>query len=218
MKNPSLILSLLLLVFLSSCSSTSLLVSWNEKSSPPKNYRKMAVVVMAPDVSKRASVESAVADQLKAKGFNAHATFNTFPFAGKIGDLGLDKETVEEKIKQRINDNGFDGVLTIVLLDAKKEQRYVEGTSISLAAPVYQYPYYGYYSYAYATVYDGGYYTTSTSYFLESNLYDVASGKLIWTAQTKTEDPSSIDKEAVNFSRIIVDDLLTKKVITPESN
>ena len=79
----------------------------------------------------------------------------------------------------------------------------------------YGYPYYGYYSYAYSTVYSTGYYTTATSYFIESNLYDVASQKLMWTAQTNTDDPTSIETESANFARIIADDLMVKKVIMP---
>lgn len=176
----------------------------------------MAVVAMSPNTSSRASVETGVADKLKENGIKAVPTYNTFPFAGKIAELGFDQETVQRKIKERITTNEIDALLTIVLLDKSKEERYVEGSSISLAAPVYGYPYYGYYSYAYATVYDGGYYTTTTSYFLEINLYDVASEKLVWTAQTTTEDPSNIEKEAGSLGTLIANDLFLKKIVAKQ--
>lgn len=206
--------SLLAVLLLHSCSpATRITASWGQKDAEPKKYNKVAVVAISPNTQTRASVESAVAEKMNAAGIKAVPSYNTFPFAGKIGELGFDQETVQRKIKEKINENGMDAVLTITLLDKTKEERYVEGTSISLAAPVYSYPYYGYYSYAYGTVYSSGYYTTSTTYFIESMLYDVAAEKLIWTAQTTTIDPSSIDKEAANYATLIVNDMLAKKVV-----
>jgi hypothetical protein len=207
-------LPLLAVLLLHSCaSSTKIVASWGQSDTEPKKYNKVAVVAISHDTQTRASVETVVAEKMNAAGIKAVPTFNTFPFAGVIGELGLDHATVQHKIKERINENGMDAVLTITLLDKTKEEHYVEGSSISLAAPVYGYPYYGYYSYAYSTVYSSGYYTTSTTYFIESMLYDVASEKLIWTAQTTTMDPSSIEKEAANYATLIVHDMLAKKVV-----
>ena len=213
MKNLPLVL--IICITVAGCSATKIVSSWNQQGAEEKQYQKLGVVVMIPDMANRATVEDAVAKELRARGIKASPTFNTFPFAGKIGELGLDSATTQQKIRQRVNDNHFDALLLIVLLDKRKEQRYVEGSSISIGAPVYGYPYYGYYYYAYSTVYSSGYYTTSTSYFVESNLYDVASQKLVWTAQTNTEDPTSIETESANFAKIIVDNLMLKKVIKP---
>jgi len=205
----------ILIIVLAACSATTMIASWGAKEPEPKKYERLAVVVMSPNTSNRATVEDAIASQFRSKVIKAYATFNTFPFAGQMGTLDLDTATIQRKIRERVNENHFDALLTIVLLDKQKEERYVEGSSISIAAPVYGYPYYGYYSYAYSTVYSSGYYTSTTSYFIESNLYDVASEKLVWTAQTKTENPASLDKEAPNFAKLIVDDMIVKKVIKP---
>jgi len=213
MKN--LLFVLIISITLAGCSATKIVSSWNQQGAEAKQYQKLGVVVMIPDMGNRAMVEDAVAKELRARGIKASATFNTFPFAGKIGEIGLDSATIQQKIRQRVNDNHFDALIIIVLLDKRKEQRYVEGSSISIGAPVYGYPYYGYYYYAYSTVYSSGYYTTSTSYFIESNLYDVASQKLVWTAQTNTENPTSMETESANFAKIIADNLMQKKVIKP---
>lgn len=213
MKN--LLLVLIICITLAGCSATKIVSSWNQQGAEEKQYQKLGVVVMIPDMANRATVEDAVAKELRVRGIKASATFNTFPFAGKIGEVGLDSATIQQKIRQRVNDNHFDALLLIVLLDKRKEERYVEGSSISIGAPVYGYPYYGYYYYAYSTVYSSGYYTTSTSYFVECNLYDVASQKLVWTAQTSTENPTSIETESANFAKIIVDNLMLKKVMKP---
>jgi hypothetical protein len=107
--------------------------------------------------------------------------------------------------------------MIVALLDKEKEQKYVQGASVGVGMPYgyggYRGSYYGYYGYASGAVYSSGYYTTSTSYFIEANLYDVKSSQLIWTASTRTTDPSDLEYEAKNFARIIVDDLLKKEVL-----
>ena len=212
------IISLLIIAsFFSSCVSTSLIGSLKVGESEPKKYEKLGVVVLSPKMYNRSVIEMSLAEEFRAKGVKAIATFDIFPLAGKMDEVKekMDAEAVQQKIRQRVSDNKLDAVLIVTLLDKNKETRYVQGSSFTLAAPVYGYSYYGYYNYAYATVYDSGYYTTTTSYFLESNLYDVATEKLIWTGQTKTEDPESVEKEAVNFSKIIVTEILEKKALTP---
>lgn len=200
-------------IFFFACSTTSSVVtSWNDKNAEAKKFQRVGVVAITPNMENRATVEDAIASELRARGINTNATFNTFPFAGKIGDLGLDDSTIQKKIREKVNANHFDAIITLTLLDKQKQTEYVEGSSISIGAPIYDYNYAGYYSYAYQTVYTSGYYQTTSSYFLETNLYDVATEKLIYTAQSKTVDPQSIGKEAPNFAKVLVNDMMLKKV------
>ncbi|MDY0078796.1 MAG: hypothetical protein RBR87_16130, partial [Bacteroidales bacterium] len=70
---------------------------------------------------------------------------------------------------------------------------YVPG---SQGAPYVVYPFYGsYYSYynmRYSYVYDPGYYTTDQIYFIEGNLYDLNTDKLVWSMQSKSYDPGTL--------------------------
>lgn len=219
MRRSHKILCLLVVaVLLSSCSSTKLIGSWKRDDIEPKNYQNLGVVLLSPKVSNKAIIESEVASTLRAHSIPAKATFDIFPFAGKsevIKSLNLGPDELREYVRKRVNKFEFDALLIISLLDEKKEVRYNQGASFSFAAPVYNYNYYGYYSYVYTTIYEPGYYTSTTTYFVESNLYDVATEKLIWTGQTKTKDPSSIEKEVNNFASIIVDEMINKKVLKP---
>lgn len=202
----------------SSCITTELVGSLKTSESEPVSYQKLGVVVLAPSMSNRSTVELALAEKFRAKGVKAVATFDIFPFAGKINEIkesGMSQEDIQKKIRERVGQNKLDGLLIVTLLDKQKETHYVEGSSFAVAAPVYGYPYYGYYSYAYTTVSNPGYYTTSTKYFVESNLYDVATEKLIWTGQTKTTDPASIEKESAVFADLIVNEVLAKKALKP---
>lgn len=198
------------------CVTTELIGSLKTTEEAPKKYQKLGVVVLSPQMYNRATVEMALAEKLRSEGIKAIATFDIFPLVTKMTEVkegGMSQEEIQQKVRQRVNDNKLDAVLIITVLDKQKETRYVEGSSFSLAAPVYGYPYYGYYGYAYSTIYSSGYYETTTNYFVETNLYDVATEKLIWTGQTKTDDPQSIEKEAPKFAGIIVGELLEKKAV-----
>lgn len=205
------------LMVVSSCRSTELIGSWKREDLAPKSYKDVGVVVMTPNMSTRSIVESDIAIILRQKGIKATPTFDIFPFAAKRGLFEeVDAEEMRQRVKERVTKFGFEALLIVAVLDQETETRYNQGSSFSVAVPAYQYNYYGYYQWAYATVSAPGYYTTKTTYFLESNLYDVASEGLIWTGQTKTKkDASSIHKESKVFANIIVQEILKKKAIQP---
>jgi len=199
-----------------SCKSTELIGSWKKADVEAKSYENIGVVLLSPKVSNKAMIETEVASALREKGIKAKATFDIFPFAGKrelIEEMDLDKDKLRDYVRKRVNRFSFDGLLIISLLDEQQESRYNQGSSFSFAYPAYGYNYYGYYSDIYYSVYTPGYYTTKSTYFVESNFYDVATENLIWTGQTKTKDPSSISKEAKIFAEMIVKEILNKNAL-----
>ncbi len=215
-------LILIALISFDCSSTTKLTTSVKVPDIAPKKYNKLAVLAFLPVISNRATVEAAVEEMLQAQGIKGRVTFDMFPLAGDkemIQKMELDPEELKAMVRKKVTENNIDGLLTISLLDAKSEDRYVEGARFSVAVPlhavdpIYGYTYYDYYNYAFTTVSNPGYYVQSTTYFLESNLYDIASEKLLWTAQTTTKDPDSIEKEAMVFGKIIAQDLLRKKVV-----
>jgi hypothetical protein len=60
----------------------------------------------------------------------------------------------------------------------------------------------------YGSVYSPGYYTTDKTYFLECNLYDLKQdGKLVWSGQSETYNPSSLESFAKSFAARVSDAL-----------
>ena len=223
----------LLIVFLSvGCSPTTQLTASWKRDEAPKSFKKLSVAALLPNMSSRAIIESAVAGSLRSEGINSKATFDLFPLAGREGlveKMGLSQEEFRAKVKDKVTKNGIDGLLVITLFDKQQEERYVEGAGFTISGaypvpysatggysyPVYGYSYYDYYYYSYARISEPGYWKTTTTYFLESNLYDVESGKLIWTGQTTSKDPKSVEKEAEIFGDLIVNELIGKNVVNP---
>jgi len=212
-SRPILILAAFLIV--SGCSSANRTVitgSWDNPDIPLAKFNKILVLGLAENQSARGVVEQTVADELSAEGFQTVTAIQSFT----KNDLDAMKAD-HDMAKKRLADMGIDGILIMSVLDQKEETHYVPGT-VSYY-PTYSYPYYGgywgYWGTTYSTVYSPGYYEQSLQIFLESNLYEVQSEALVWSAQSKTEDPSSVKALADNFARVLVDQIVKDKVVEP---
>ena len=73
--------------------------------------------------------------------------------------------------------------------------------------------YYGYYNYYYPAVYSPGYYTTKKVYYLESNFYDMASDKLIWSVQSETYEPTGLKSWFQGYSYMLINHLKKQGII-----
>lgn len=215
------ILQSLILLILSGCSATNNITdSWKEPEMEPADFSKLAILVMSPNISTRTVAEYAIYDEFKEK-FKVIPTFDIFPFAGQINELSKDKteEEMAEIIRNKIDQHSIDGLMIISVLSEQREQRYVPGSSVSISvpnvaySPVYGQPYYSYFSGVSATVWDSGYYTTYSTYFIESNVYDTDTGNLIYTAQSRISDPESIGKESKKLGQSLYYDMLKKRVL-----
>lgn len=235
MKKSGITLLLFSLLFVSCGPSTKLVRSWVNEDDTPKSYEKLAVVGMTPNESSRYLIERAVVKDLTDDGFKAIATYEIFPLAGRMNDLQdliKDKEDLKRRVVQKVEENKIDALMMISIFDIQKEQRYVNDQNYTMGgAGYYGSPYYGgtgyygtpmmrgsyynYYAYSIGTIYNDGYYVDDYTYFVECNLYDVASEKLLWTGRTKTVNMESVEEEVVYFSEIVIKELIKKKVIVP---
>lgn len=212
-------------VLLTACgSSTKLLSSWTGEEREAKTYDNLAVAALFPNSSNRYLVERAMVAELRHNKIKANYTYETFPMAGRIGDIQNvveDKELLQKKVRQKVTENDIDALMIITLFNTKSEQRYVNNRSYTMGGtgyygtPYMLGSYYDYYSYSIGTIYNQGYYVEDVTYFLECNLYDVENEELLWSGRTKSVNRESLEKEAEKFSGIVVKELLSKKVIVP---
>ena len=72
----------------------------------------------------------------------------------------------------------------------------------------------GYYSYYNPVMYDPGYYATDKNYYLEINLYDAKTEELVWSAQSETTNPTSIETFSNSFSQLVVNQLIKDGLIS----
>lgn len=209
MKFIKLIMSVFAVLVLASCSSTQVVSSYKDPSAPQKNYSKILVlgIFQQKDRAFRVESENSLAGRLKSAGYNAVTAMDEY------GPKAFDK-VPEDQVADKLKSSGYDAVITIALLDKKKDQYYQPGRVSYQPVGVYYNRFGRYYSTIYDRVVDPGYYTTSTDYFLETNLYDISSGNLVYSVQTQSSDPSSAGELANDNSKKIVKDLKDKGVLT----
>ncbi|WP_439473607.1 hypothetical protein [Algoriphagus formosus] len=204
MKKNLSILSLSLLAVMLSCSpSVKILGSWTGPSTPPEGYSNIFVTALTDNILARQTVETDLDNLLLEEGVNAESSFDILPPGFKSS--GVDKEEVLRKIREL----GSDAILTVAVLDQTNETRYVPGSTMySPMGYGYYGRFWGYYNYYNPVMYDPGYYTTDKNYYLEANLYDAATEELVWSSQSETTNPSSIETFSRSFSTTIINQLI----------
>jgi len=214
-KANNLNLVLLLALFISACgSTTSITGSYKAPGVTTVSYKKIFVSSLNSDPSIRQTVETNIANYLASKGYAAVKSTDVFPVSFHSSGGDKNQDTVLSKIRA----TNCDAILTIAMVNKETATRYVPGSG-----GVYPYGvgYYGtfgaYYGYGYNSFYSPGYYTTDKIYYLETNLYDAATEKLVWSAQSKTYNPSSLDDFLQGYEKAMTQQVARDNLITPAS-
>lgn len=210
MKKILLGLIMALALFANGCSSsTKVTSSWKAPDAPSSAaaYNKVMVVALLADKDRalQQTMEAEMVNQLTAKGISAASAYETY------GPKYASKN--EKQVMRMLKRRGADAVMTIALLDKTKEKNYVPGNVTYEPGMPYYSHFWGYYRYSYNRVYTPGYYTTNTSYFWESNLYDLNLDKLVYSVQTESFDPSSAESLAKANSKKIVENMTKHGVL-----
>jgi hypothetical protein len=198
----------LVLIMMLSCSTSKITSSWKQPNITTTDFKKIMVVAITnPDeMNLQKQMEKHLVGDIKAFGYNAVSSFEQF------GPMAF-KNMKEEEMLSKIKNSGADAVVTIVLLNKQKE-RYYRPEEIMQTPFANEYgKLNGYYNNIQNRVVSKGYYITSTSYFWESNFYDLFSNKLIFAAHTKSFEANSTNALAHGFGKIIVTNMYKKGVL-----
>lgn len=205
------VIIILLIFLLGGCSSSKIMHSWRSDAVATGKYNKILVVGLNGDdnLAMRAKMEDHLVGDLKDIGYQAVSSLNIY---GPKAFAKKEEETVVNELKN----SGVDAVITIVLLDKEKEKRYVPGEVYYSPYFIYQRNFWGYYHTMYGRIYSPGYYTTSTRYFWESNMYDLTTKELLYSVQTESFEPASLEIMAHEYGKLIVKDIVKKQVLNKQ--
>jgi hypothetical protein len=146
--------------------------TWKDKAYQGKP-QKIMVIMAARSSDTRNLFENRFAGELQGRGNDAFQSYTTIPF-----EQLRDKELVKSKIRS----SGADTVLVSRLVDTKTIESYNPG--LIYVVPDYYYDWWGYYAVVFA---DYGYTGDVRVAYIETNVYDVKTEKLIWSGHSKTE-------------------------------
>lgn len=211
MKMIKLFVWFLGLVLLSSCSTTQITSAWKAPDATAKKYNKLMVVGIIREVDRnlREQMENHLVDDLKALGYNAFSAYKEY------GPKTF-QDMTEQQVTDKLSKEGVDAVMTVVFLDKKQERYYVPGRVVYSPYIIYHNRFYGYYRSVYNRIETAGYYEVSTKYFWESNLYDLADHKLIYSVQTESFEPASVDALAHEYGKKIIENMIKSNVLSKQ--
>ncbi len=185
-------------LFVTSCATTTITDSWKDKAYQG-NAQNIVVIMVARTQDLRNMFEGRFVAELRARGNNATQSYKIVPF-----EQLQDKELV----KSRIKSTEADTVLIARLVGSKTIESYVPGAVHGM--PI-AYSYWGTY-YEIVNV-DYGYTGDTEVAYIETNLYDVKTEKLIWSAHSKTERSKGEQHLINTFIDILIKKLSSDKLI-----
>jgi hypothetical protein len=163
--------------------SAKFTTTWGSPESRGMSFKgkKVATLVISEDLSLRMSAEEALARELSARGIDGIAAYRQIP-APELKNPDAAKRWFER--------DGVAGVVALRPVSQDKVKRYT--------ADVWSTPYYssfwGFYPYSWSTTYVIGGDATDTVIVVESLIYDVATGKLVWAGVSESTNPKSLQK------------------------
>lgn len=190
------------LPFLGGCGSTQVESSWTAPEVGSIQFEKILLIATTPNGSMRRSAEDTLVQ--KATGsVEAVASYTLLP------DL---EEMEASAVLEEARAGGFDGI--VVMRPISKD------TEISSTPATYTYPnsywtfggYYGPY-WGLSAYYEPATITTDTIIGVEMNIYDVASGELIWSGITRTYNPDSAGQLAEEVASAVLGKMREQKLI-----
>ena len=205
MKGKILVSIIILSIILNACSSSKLPEGvWvNKDRATDKTYSSLFIVVMTADIEARVKLESSLAAAAMKKGFKAVKSVDVMP-----GSLKDPKVPEKDSLVIKVKASGCDAVLISSLLKKGENIGYTPGTTVYAQMPDYTWSgsYFGYYTYWAPLVSQPSYYTNDKNYLMQTNLYDAASGEIMWSVQSQILNPSSLK----DFSKTYTADLISK--------
>ena len=204
------LLSIAMLLLFSGCGvSTQLTSSWKAEETISPKLKRIVVLGLIRDNegSLRETMEQHLVDDLKALGYDAVCSCNEY-------NPKLFENMSEQQAIDKLRNAGVDAVLTIVLLNKTRERYYIPQRAQYSAFEYAQNRFWNYSRFMFDRIYSDEYYVTDTKYYWESNLYDLAGNKLLYSAQSQSFDPNSTNKLGHEYGQVIIKDLVKKNVLT----
>lgn len=196
---------LLVAVVLSSCASSNQMVSeWKDPSYSARSGQKIVVMAVAENEINGRIWETEMSKQLQSRGFQALAG------SALLGATGTRPDSAA--VAQKVADAGADLVFVTRVLAIDKESTYIPGNTY-VAPGTYYGGYFGLFTHAYTAIETPGYIQQDTIVRLETSVFDVQTGRLVWGGVSESFNPGSTSSLAANMALKIIHRLERSGVI-----
>lgn len=183
---------------------TKVLDSWADAQYGKMKFKNVLAIVATKDASLRRTAEDEICKNVVKTTCTRGYTILSEADAG-------DKDKAIAKIKE----GGFDGVILLRALGGDGGMTREAGA----ARPTYYWTFYTYYGY-WGASWGIPYVAANTSYTkaqtfmtLETNIYDLATDKLVWAGSTQTKNPDSARELVKDATKAVRKDLKAKGLV-----
>jgi hypothetical protein len=204
MKTQKIISKALIILFfslvltLTACSRKAKITSsWVDPSLGGYGANNMLVMGVSRNETRLKLYENVFVDLLSKDNVQAMASYKV------IGNV---LEPDEKIVKAAIKKTGASSVLITHVVDRTSKTHTYPG-AIHFQPGGYYGSMYGYYGHAYAAIYTPPSNVTRTTVHLESNLYDVATASLVWSAQSEAIDLKLLRTDFERLAGLLISDM-----------
>jgi len=176
-------------------SHTEVIGTW-KAANYDKKLSKFLIISLSDEFGIRGKVESTVVAKLKSEGLHATASSQIMP---------LDEKISRENVKKAIKGKDLDAVMVSRLLSIEQNAKVVQPTadvtfdnSFDMLIP---------------NPPPAGYVEHQTVTAVQIDLFDVASGHLVWSMKVRIVDYDNVTQLVDNLTDIVIGDLRSKGLI-----
>ncbi len=185
-----------------SCTSTRITSSWREKDKQVSigQLKKVLVVALLNNEASNRKAEDQMAGYLKGKGV---VSYNYL------------EDTIRKNkkaIRVKISNDGFDGAVTMRLVDVDKQVTYQPGIIASYPGSYLNFS--EYYFNSWSIFMSSGYYATTKTYTVETNVYSIKENKIIWTGLTKTTNPKGVKRMTEEIASVLYKKMIAEGFVS----
>jgi hypothetical protein len=194
-------IAVICLFVLTSCATrtTTLTNVWKDKDYKGTPHNIIIIMVTKSQIT-RELVEGMFVAGLDDRGNKAVASYKIVP---------LDQLDERDTVKSKMQDIGADAVLVSRLVDQKTIETYTPRIIYGFV-PDFYYDWWGYYDYVMVAP---GYTGETQVIFAETNMYDIKTEKLIWSARSATEVSEGDQQLIKTFVKVMIDRLASEGIV-----
>ena len=179
------------------CSSTRLNSAWSDPNFTGEPFRKLMIIGLGATEGGRAEFENTVPDAFLTHGVIGVSSTGYFVSAADM---------TREAVRSWVQRDGYQGVLVARLVDVRREQYAVPPTYTDL---------WGYWGYYGTVMTSPGYVEDRTTLLINTDLFDASTGKVVYTAESKSSNPKSRAVVIRELTALLMKDL-TKRSLVPQ--
>lgn len=202
-KIITIFLAVISFTIVSSCTNTKITSVWMDSKKAGTTFNDFLIIGIAEEEHNRRLFEEHFTSQLNAAGVESEVSYTLLP-KGTV----INRDTVTAAIKGK----EIDAVIVTHMVAVEKETVYRQSMDYRPAYGYYD-GLYSYYPHVNSYVHQPGYYTTHDVVKLETNLYEVASEELVWSAQSRSFAPESAKEVVDELVKLVIKDLDEKGLI-----